>query len=233
MRKTITNIKLNYFNFSLLFANFIAIILITYGWIITPMVSILSVAAAYGIVLIYTLFTIIFLPKIYYLDPGIIKFSYYTGLLAGSIFISEVLLEYIILPKDNTMLGLLEFGGVFIIYIISSVIFTYRNNKFKHTLLTALTSAVVSSLIWLITILFVFYLFHGTHRQDLVFSAEGDYQDFIRSGMADFSTFIMEDFFGAAFFHLLLVPAISIFLGVLGWGIGKLSIKAHAKFIKS
>jgi len=48
------------------------------------------------------------------------------------------------------------------------------------------------------------YAFRGSPRQVLVLRAEGNYEDFARSGMSDFNVFIMEDFMGATFFHLLL-----------------------------
>ena len=58
-----------------------------------------------------------------------------------------------------------------------------------------------------------FYWFYGSPRQELVFRAEGNYEDFVRSGMTDFSTFVMEDVFGAGFYHLLLGPMIAATLG--------------------
>lgn len=213
----------NYFRVSFIIAILIAAVLITYGWIITPNVRLISIAGAYVIIMIYAFYIGFFLPKIYHSNSKILKFSFYTGLLAGLIFLSEIVSEYIILPEDNTILGLLEFGSVFLVYFIASIIFTYRNGKLKHTLPVTITSAVVGSLIWLIATLFVFYIFKGTHRQELVFRAEGNYQDFASSGMKDFNTFILEDFYGAAFFHLLLVPIMSTLLGTLGWVFGRLS----------
>jgi hypothetical protein len=55
----------------------------------------------------------------------------------------------------------------------------------------------------------------------LVLRAEGDYEDFARSGMSDFNAFIMEDFMGATFFHLLLGLVVAAVLGVLGGLLGK------------
>jgi asparagine N-glycosylation enzyme membrane subunit Stt3 len=84
-------------------------------------------------------------------------------------------------------------------------------------------TAIIGSLIWYIAVLVSFYLFFGTDSQARVFRAEGEYEDFRRSGMADFSTFVMEDFFGAGFFHLLLGPVLAAMLasagGLLGVGL--------------
>ena len=53
--------------------------------------------------------------------------------------------------------------------------------------------------------------------------AEGDYEDFARSGMSDFNAFIMEDFLGAIFFHLLLGLLVAAVLGALGGVLGKIA----------
>jgi hypothetical protein len=90
---------------------------------------------------------------------------------------------------------------------------------------------MLSSLVWFIAVLACFYLFYGTERQAQVFRAEGNYEDFRRSGMADFATFIMEDFLGAGFFHLLLGPLVAAILaslgGILGRGALRLRLISH------
>ena len=80
---------------------------------------------------------------------------------------------------------------------------------------------ILSSVIWLIFILGTFYIFRGSARQIQVFTAEGNYADFAQSGMHDFNTFVMEDFFGAGFYHLLLAPILAAILGTLGGLLGK------------
>ena len=87
--------------------------------------------------------------------------------------------------------------------------------------MTATGTAMIASLIWLIAVLTVFYIFRGSPQQTQVFRAEGNYEDFAQSGMSDFNTFIMEDFLGAAFFHLLLGPLVAAILGIIGGLFGK------------
>jgi hypothetical protein len=85
---------------------------------------------------------------------------------------------------------------------------------------------MLSSIIWLIFTLITFYIYRGTARQELIFRAEGNFEDFARSGMNDFNTFVMEDLFGAGFFHLFLSPLLAMILGtisgLLGNGIAQL-----------
>ena len=88
--------------------------------------------------------------------------------------------------------------------------------RVRDSVTGAALAAVVSSLVWCIFILATFYLFFASSRQEQVLRAEGDYDDFSRSGMSSFQTFIMEDFLGATFFHLLLGPLVAAVLGGLG-----------------
>ena len=92
----------------------------------------------------------------------------------------------------------------------------YRQCPFRWSVIAGAATAVISSLIWFIAVLVCFYIFFDTERQARVFRAEGNYEDFHRSGMADFNTFVMEDFFGAGFFHLLLGPIVASLLASLG-----------------
>ena len=158
------------------------------------------------------------LPKIH---PEILHWTSLFGLLAGAVFVAEILLEYILLPKDNTNWGLIEFGGVFLIYFLSSVWASYHRDSVRSGVLSAMLTAMSSALVWLIVILITFYVFRGTERQAQVFRAEGNFTDFANSGMTDFNAFIMEDFLGAGFFHLLLGPILATLLGAIGGLLGK------------
>jgi hypothetical protein len=143
------------------------------------------------------------------------------GLLAGAVFGGEIILEYILLPTDNSHYGMVEFGTVFVLYFASAFVSALRSLSIKNAVLTSVASAFTASLLWVITLLAVFYAFRGSPRQVLVLRAEGDYEDFARSGMSDFNAFIMEDFMGATFFHLLLGLVVAAVLGVLGGLLGK------------
>jgi hypothetical protein len=81
--------------------------------------------------------------------------------------------------------------------------------------------AVVASLIWYNVLLIVFYLFKGTPQQAQVFLAEGNYADSARSGMSGFDAWVMGDFLGAGFYHMLLLPALAAILGLIGGALGE------------
>ena len=202
----------------LLLGILIGFALVILGWILIPTTDLLSIVASCLILCVFGLVNHFGLTRIY---PEILHWASIFGLIAGIIFIGEMLLEYIFLPKDNTNWGLIEFGSVFFLYFLSSLWVTYRSDRMRSGILSAVLSAMISALIWLIGILILFYAFRGTDRQAQVFAAEGNYADFAKSGMTDFNAFIMEDFLGAGFFHLLLGPILATILGVIGGLLGK------------
>jgi hypothetical protein len=193
-------------------------VLILVGRILIPQTNLPSIGGACLILVVYGLIVRFGIPKIRLeiLNPASI-----IGLLAGILFTGEIILEYVLLPQDNTNWGLIEFGAAFLLFLLSGLWAVYKTGRFQLGPFAAVISAMLSGLIWLTVVLAVFYIFRGTARQTLVFTAEGNYADFAKSGMSDFDSFIMEDFLGAAFFHLLLSPIIAFFLGSLGGLIGK------------
>ncbi|MEI6407808.1 MAG: hypothetical protein WCR52_00360 [Bacteroidota bacterium] len=152
--------------------------------------------------------------------PGALFF----GSIIGFVFAAEILLEYRWLPDSalNTRMGYFEFGTAFFLYLCAGFWSAFKTRRFLSALLTPLWSAAFASLIWLCVVLLVFYMFHGTERQTAVLQAEGDFEDFKQSGMTDFNAFILQDFWGAGFFHLLLGPVIAGILGSLGAGLSLL-----------
>lgn len=199
--------------------------LVILGWILIPTTDPLSIVAACLILCSYGLVNYFTLPRI---QPEILRWASIFGLVAGIIFVGEILLEYIILPKDNTIWGLIEFGSVFALYFFAGLWVSYRSVQIRSGIVTAILSAMISALIWLIAVLVIFYVFRGTDRQTQVLIAEGTFEDIARSGMTDFNAFVMEDLLGGGFFHLLLGPIVATILG----GIGGITGKGIAKIRK-
>ena len=196
------------------------IALIILGWILTPAENPIGVLAATVIMVVYGMIAWFVPQRVEKISPIIQSTAVLLGLIAGLIFVGEIILEYILLPKDNSTLGLIEFGSVFFLYLLAGAITAYRTNSIRNGILSALGTALITTLIWTIATLSVFYLFRGTPQQAQVFQAEGNYADFAQSGMTDMNAFIMEDFMGAIFFHSLLGPILASILGVIGGIIG-------------
>jgi hypothetical protein len=137
-----------------------ALLLIGYGVVLIPTTSLLSVGAAALVLGLYAVVGWMILPRIGRHNPAILRLAIRAGLLAGVIFVVEPLLEYSLLPADNTAFGLIEFGLVFLIYACTSGWLTYRRYRLREAVLGAVVAALLSSLIWCIVTLAVFYLFY-------------------------------------------------------------------------
>jgi hypothetical protein len=218
----------NYLQKSLLIGVLVALALVIAGRVFVPAASLLSTIAASAILLAYGAMAALCPNRLHRRHPDILRWAMIFGLLAGAVFAGEIILEYVLLPTDNSHYGMVEFGTVFGLYFASAFVSALRSLSIKNAVFTAVASAFIASLVWVITVLAVFYAFRGSPRQVLVLRAEGDYEDFARSGMSDFNAFIVEDFMGATFFHLLLGLLVAAVLGVLGGLLGK----AAARFQK-
>ena len=203
----------------------IAVALVLSGRWLAPTVSWLSTMAALVVLAAYAAMAVFCPVRLHRRHPGILRWSILFGLLAGTVFAAEIILEYILLPKDNSPYGLVEFGAVFVLYLGSAFVVGFGSRSIWNGVLTSAAGAFISSLVWAISALAVFYAFRGSPRQALVLRAEGDYEDFARSGMSDFNAFIIEDFMGATFFHLTLGLLVAAALGGLGGLLGKLSAR--------
>jgi hypothetical protein len=202
-------------------------VLLAYGLFRFPTVLTVSptgVRSLIGVLAVLALYAVVgwcgpsFTERIH---PRILRTGIMGGLLIGVVFVAEMLLEYWLLPNDNTTMGLAEYGLAFALFFLVGLSVAYQTGVLHHGILATVWSAIVGSLIWLIAALLIFYLFNGTPQQTQVFRAEGNYADFARSGLNDFNTFVMEDFMGAGFFHSLLLPVAAAILGTLGATTGK------------
>jgi hypothetical protein len=186
--------------------------LVVYGFAEHPQASLLSVAAAAAVLIGYaalglTLNSLRSSPDL--------RASSIAGLAAGVVFAAEILLEYTYLPSSNVVWGYGEFGTVFLIYALVAAWVAWRGLTIGIAVRVAMLAAAISSLIWCLALLSTFYAYEGTSAQAAVLIAEGDPQDFLRSGMSDYRTFLIEDLFGAIFYHLLLGPIIAALLGLI------------------
>jgi hypothetical protein len=74
-----------------------------------PAMNTLSVAAAVLVLLVYATITWVAPRRIEEKWPKLLSTGAPFGILAGFILVSEVLLEYILLPADNTRMGYVEY----------------------------------------------------------------------------------------------------------------------------
>lgn len=169
------------------------------------------------------------LPAADRVDVLITRTAVAAGLAAGMVFLAEMITEYVFLPKNNTSYGLAEYGIVMAILLLGAIRVAGKTGLVRPGILAGIGAAMVASLLFMIFVTAIFYAFHGTARQEAVLRAEGDFEDFARSGGKDLNRFLMEDFVGAGFFHSLLLPAFGGLLGFIGSVPAKLIFKKYGK----
>jgi hypothetical protein len=155
-------------------------------------------------------------------DPRLLDLALGFGLVAAAIYAAEIVLEYVLLPRDNTRYGLVEFGLVFLSYLTAGFIAALQTRRARNGLMAAVGAALISTLLWYIVVLAVTYAMKGTPQQAAVFRAEGDLDDFAHSGSASFEAWLMQDLIGAGFFHLLLSLIVAAILGGVGGLVGRI-----------
>lgn len=164
-------------------------------------------------------------------NPRILSIGSQFGLVIGGLLVAEMLSEYLILPssKGNERLAYLEFGGMFLFLFLAGLKGGHETGRVWHGVLTAIWSTMIGSLIWAGSLLSTYYAFMGTARQEQVLTADQVFEDFKRSGMTDLRTFIMQDYLGGVFFHLLLGLIVAGILGTMGALMSKLLTRVSSR----
>ncbi len=204
------------------------VIQIVYGLIQTPtaisFVPLLAVVFVLALYLVLTFRSPIALKK---LDYSVLKTALVIGLLISAIYCVQIVSEYFI-PVTGLIdqrWGYIAFGALPIWFGIAGGISAYKTKKFRAGIVAAIWSAMISSLLW-INILFVMYfVFFGTKQGYAVLVAGETIADFERSGISSLPVFVMQDFMGATFFHLLLSIIAAIIFGSLGALISFITLK--------
>ncbi|HKS98827.1 MAG TPA: hypothetical protein VJT31_04785 [Rugosimonospora sp.] len=124
------------------------------------------------------------------------------------------------IPLGYGIVGTLVAGG-----LLAGGVAAYRAGGFRAGLAGALWGAMATYMVWYPLVLITYHAFDGTAAQARALRAEGSYDDFARSGMADFHAFVLQDMFGAGFFHLILNAAIALVFGSLAAG---LAVTVHS-----
>ncbi len=155
------------------------------------------------------------------IDPRLLRLALGFGFVAAAIYAAEIVLEYVLLPRDNTRYGLVEFGLVFLSYLTAGFTAALHTRRVRNGMMAAVGAALISTLLWYIVLLATTYVMKGTPQEATVFRAEGNLDDFAHSGSPNFEAWLMQDFLGAGFYHLLLGVIIAAILGSVGGLIAK------------
>lgn len=134
------------------------------------------------------------------------------------IFAGEILAEYLFLPGShgNERFAYAEFGGMFLCLLSAGWAGAKVAGRIWYGVLAAVWSTIIGSLAWVGSLLSTYCIFLGTDRQQRVLDADQVLEDFQRSGMTDLRAFVLQDYLGGVFFHLLLGLMLAVLLGALG-----------------
>jgi len=136
--------------------------------------------------------------------PAAVRAGAVVGAVAGALYGLEGLSEYLSASVTNAsvVIGRVIVGGLVLANIIAGVLGVRRTGTVRGGITAAVYCAITEYLVWYPTVLICYYAFHGSRQLDRVWRAEGVYDDFARSGMTDIRAFVLQDFWGAGFFHL-------------------------------
>jgi hypothetical protein len=158
-------------------------------------------------------------------DPAIVRAIAVCGVLCAVVFVPSILIEYTGRTVDNQV----TLAAIAACCSIAAGIAAWRSRRVVVAVYASTLSAMIGLLAFVIAVLGSYALLRGTALQDRFFRTEGDYDDFARSGMTDFNTWAIADFFGGVFFHLLLGALIAAVLGVVAGALvtGYLRLSGH------
>ena len=145
--------------------------------------------------------------------------------LAAGVWLGVDLLSNYFIYRDgptNSKISLLVYGVYFLLLLSTALRGSQITNRFRDGLTAALWYIIPAQLIWFMVEFGAYYLFAHTPVGEQFIQTEMG-ADFVRSGGHNFQVFVIGDFFGAGFFHLLLIGLLAVLvIGSAGAGLGKL-----------
>ena len=200
------------------------IILVFIGLLLYPTtISAAGILAPLAPILILIVYATLGLSQARVTPPSTLRIGVRIGLIIGLWFIASSIFEYIVVlnVSANQTTGLVTYAAVALLFLSAGFIGVRQDGHLRSGIVSALWSAVVGGLLWFLITFALLYLFKGSAHETNVQDLEmlGDFQ---RSGMSDYSAFVMSDYFGAGFYHMILLPLASVIFGTLGAGLSKL-----------
>ena len=185
--------------------------LLAFGWYLAPRVMPLMPAAVF---LAYALFARITLTRPA-LGARVPVIACATGIMASAVFVPALWIEYAGRTANNGWL----FGSIVALWAVAGWLAASQSGRVGDAIVASTLSAMITSVAVVIAVLAPYYLLRGTPLQDVFFRTEGTYDDFARSGVADFNTWVIEDMFGGAFMHSAFGAVVGAVLGAMTGGV--------------
>src|SRR5262245_12472434 len=183
--------------------------LLGFGWRLVPAVVPIPPAA---VLIAYAVVASLSVPTIGRGGTIVARITLACGVVSAAVLTRALVVQYFGHTANNAVMVAIVFG----LWLVPGVVTAARTGRIRDAAMTSTLSAEIGSLANVGFILMSYYVLRGTALQQQFFRTEGTYDDFARSGMSDFGTFVMGDLFGGAFFHLLLGGLSEAVLGTLG-----------------
>jgi hypothetical protein len=154
-----------------------------------------------------------------------------TGAVTGVLYGAEGLAEYVspAVTDRSVAIGWVIVAGIVGSNVVAATVVTLRTRSTRAGVVAAVYNAVTEYLVWYPSVLLGYYVFRNSGSIGRVWQAEGTYTDFARSGMTDIHAFVVQDDWGAGFFHLL---AGLVFAAVFG-GLAALAVRGYQRLPRS
>ncbi|WP_344314688.1 hypothetical protein [Fodinicola feengrottensis] len=159
-------------------------------------------------------------------EPVAVRTGVTVGAIAGLLYGAEGLAEYLspAVTDASVTIGWIIVAGFAGSSVVAAVIASVRAGSVRAGVTAAFSNAITEYLVWYPTVLLCYYFFRTSTNIDRVWRAEGTYDDFARSGMTDLRAFVLQDFWGAGFFHLVAGLILAALLGTAtAWAVRVLS----------
>jgi hypothetical protein len=125
--------------------------------------------------------------------------------------------------RHNVQLGYVIVGVLVASSLVAGAVGAHRTGRWRDGVAAALWNAMAEYMTWYPFVLIAYHAYRGTAAQDRALRAEGTYEDFAASGMADFKAFVVQDLFGAGFYHLVAGVLLAALLGSAAAGVAVLA----------
>ena len=189
----------------------LVLLLLGFGWALVPVTVPIAPAA---VLIAYVVVARISASAAQQSSATIQRVTVASGVLSAAVLIRALVIQYFGRTADNAIMVAIVFG----LWLVPGVVAAARTGRIRDAAIASTLTAQIGSLASVGFILLSYYVLRETTLQEQFFRTEGTYEDFARSGIGDFGTFVMGDLFGGAFFHLLLGGLAGALLGTIGGG---------------
>jgi hypothetical protein len=177
-----------------------------------------GLAGAGFILAVYAAASIFIVPAVARKFPRSLRSGLGFGLAAGAIYAIQILIGYLI-PLDeqgNASLSMVTYGAFFLLLFLAAAFTALEERSWRAGLLAALWCALVGLVIWACVLLASYYIFLSSVQEARLLEVDQTISNFHTSGMSDLRAFVMQDYLGGIFFHLVLGPLFALVFGGIG-----------------